>query len=100
MQISYERIGGFAGLHLRTSVDTDELPPHEAEPLKDLINEAQFFDLPERLVSDESHPDRFHYRLTIQDGDRSHTVEMNGSYIPDPLQMLLAELNRVARSYR
>lgn len=99
MIIFFERTGGFAGIRMKTTVDTDELPPHEANPLKDMIYNANFFDLPEEMTS-HSGADRFYYRLTIQDGSRSHTVEMSGSSVPDDLQPLLQELNQLAHSRR
>jgi len=101
MQIYFERSGGFAGFRFQTSVNTEELPPQQAEPLCNMIQDASFFDLPEQdLVANDTGRDRFIYRLTVTDGDRTHTVEMNGSNVPEKLQPLLHELTSIARSHR
>lgn len=101
MQIYFERSGGFAGIRFQTSVNTEELPPQQAEPLCDMIHDASFFDLPEQgLVTNNAGRDRFIYRLTVTDGDRTHTVEMNGSNVPEKLQPLLQELTAIARTHR
>ncbi len=79
MQIYFERHGGFAGMRVQTTLDTEDLPPQKADPLKEMIYGSNFFDLPQSLNAAPSGPDMFHYRLTVTDGERSHTVEMNAS---------------------
>jgi hypothetical protein len=99
MQIYFERSGGFAGIRFQTSVNTEELPAQQADPLRDMVYRSSFFELPEQTLSAEQmSPDRFTYRLTVTDGDRTHTVEMNGAEIPEDLQPLLHELTAIARS--
>lgn len=100
MQIYFERSGGFAGIRFQTSVNTEELPPQQAEPLCNMIHDASFFDLPEELTARDAGRDRFIYRLTVTDGERTHTVEMNGSNVPEKLQPLLHELTAIARTHR
>lgn len=100
MQIYFERIGGFAGIRFQTSVNTEELPPQQADPLRDMVYSSSFFELPEQtLITEMGAPDRFTYRLTVTDGERTHTVEMNGANVPDNLQPLLQELTAIARSH-
>lgn len=100
MRIYFERSGGFAGIRYRTTVDTADLPPQEASPLEEMIYEVNFFDLPERINNSEQARDMFYYRLTVSDGERSKTVEMSGSAVPDDLQPLLHELSQIARTRR
>lgn len=100
MQIYFERSGGFAGIHLHTTVNTEELSPQEAEPIEELIHGARFFELPERIDESNLHRDVFYYRLTVTDGEQSHTVEVNGNSIPDDLQPLVQELMQIARTRR
>lgn len=99
MTISFERSGGFAGLTLRTVVDTDALPPDEAERLRKLVARAGFFDLPGALPGGEG-ADRFQYVVTAEDGERRHTVRTGEAEAPDALRELLDELTRLARSKR
>jgi hypothetical protein len=100
MQIYFERSGGFAGIRFQTRVDTDELPPHEANPLIEMVSNANFFELPQSLTNSGHSSDRFQYRLTITDGDRSHTVEINGAAVPGDLQPLLQQLTTLARGQK
>jgi hypothetical protein len=97
MKILFERSGGFAGIGVHTAVDTDELPPQEADPLKEMVYGANFFELPRELPANQG-TDRFNYRVTVEDGDREHTVQLNGGAVPDDLQPLLQHLTRLART--
>lgn len=99
MQIYFERNGGFAGIRFQTSVNTEELPPQLATPLRDMVYNASFFDLPQQPQMIDPHvADRFTYRLTVTDGERTHTVEMGDADIPETLQPLVQELTAIARS--
>lgn len=99
MKIFFERSGGFAGLSLRTKIDTNELPPQEADPLKEMVYRSKFFELPHELSSEQG-ADRFTYRLTVEDAGNTHTVEMKGAAVPDEIQPLLQELTTLARTRR
>lgn len=100
MQIYFERSGGFAGIRFHTTINTEDLPPQTAEPIEEMVHGARFFELPERINESEGHPDVFYYRLTVTDGDHSHTVEVSGNSIPDDLQPLVQELMQIARTRR
>ncbi len=99
MQIYFERSGGFAGIRFQTSVNTEELPPQQADPLRDMVYNASFFDLPQQLeqVSPRG-ADRFTYRLTVTDGERTHTIELGDANVPEKLQPLLQQLTAIART--
>ena len=97
MRIEFERSGGFAGLLVRASVDTAALPANEAGQLEEWVEQAGFFSLPERLRGAPSAADRFLYRLTIESGDRRHTVEMGESAVPPALSPLVDWLTDAAR---
>ncbi len=51
MRISYERSGGLMGRKVNFSLDLDELPRDQAEILQQLLKKADFFNLPENLIS-------------------------------------------------
>jgi len=96
MQIEFERSGGFAGMSIRTSINTDVLPSADAKEIGQLVNSAEFFNLP---ASTKKGPgaDQFNYRLTIQVEDLVHTVETTDSTMPDNLKPLVNRLMTQAR---
>jgi hypothetical protein len=98
MRIQFERSGGFAGLLVRTSIDTGSLSKEEADKLQKMVAEAGFFDLPAQLSSPSPGADQFQYKVSIEEGDRRHTVETSDQAAPDSLWPLLRELTVRARS--
>jgi hypothetical protein len=97
MRIEFQRSGGFAGLRLATTVDTDKLPADEADELKRLVDAADFFHLPATLKATRG-ADQFTYRLTVEAGDRQHTLEVSESAAPESLRPLLQRLAALART--
>lgn len=95
--IDFERAGGYAGLTLRTSVDSHSLPAGEAEELGRLINEAGIHELRQESLLPESSPDQFMYRLKIQRGDERISIELTEKQIPPALRPLLKFLTRRSR---
>ncbi|MGA7932970.1 MAG: protealysin inhibitor emfourin [Kovacikia sp.] len=96
MRISFERSGGFAGISLTTTVDTATLTPAEGSQLRQVVEVADFFLLPAEIPS-PAQPDRFQYRLTVEEGNRHHTVTMGESAVPGTLRPLLDWLLNAAR---
>jgi hypothetical protein len=64
MHIEFVRSGGFAGLRLAASIDSQHLTPEQASTLDKLIAAAGFFDLPERLHHQSLHPTGIHIKLS------------------------------------
>ena len=95
--IDFERAGGYAGLTLRTSVDSHSLPAGEAEELGRLINEAGIHELRQESLLPESSPDQFMYRLKIQRGDERISIELTEKQIPPSVRPLLKFLTRRSR---
>lgn len=100
MQIEFERTGGIAGMTVTASVDTDTLPDDERQEVCQLIEDANFFELPATVTDSTPRPDGFNYEITIGDGRRSHTVVTSDGAAPDTLVPLLDWLNRAARRRR
>lgn len=100
MRIHFERTGGFAGMRLSTTVDSDELPEPQAEKLKDAVQNTSFFDLPDHLEQGGSGSDRFNYHITVEQEGRSHTVDAPESALDDALRDLVQFLESLARSTR
>ncbi len=100
MIIRFERTGGFTAMPLRLEIDTDVLEPTELQNLRGLVEHSGFFNLPVRLAAPNSGADRFHYKVTVEEIDRSHTVESGDAGLPEDLQPLIQHLTLLARSTR
>ncbi|HVW33913.1 MAG TPA: protealysin inhibitor emfourin [Acidimicrobiia bacterium] len=99
LRVSIERGGGLAGLVETTVADTADLAETDAATLRAHIEAAGFFDLagdaPAGRPAGGTAPggaggaDRFSYAVTVEDGDRSHTVRRPGNELPDGLAALI-----------
>jgi hypothetical protein len=97
MRVRFERSGGVAGNRLATTVDSNGLPPDEARNLEGMIQAVGFFELPPQVKGENKGADRFQYRLTVEAGDRAHTVAFNEGAMPAPLESLVTWLTKKAR---
>jgi len=97
MRIDFQRTGGFAGLTLRKRLDSASLAPERLRELEQLLETSGFFDLPHELHPAEPAADRFQYRLTVERGGRSHTVQAADAAAPDSLRPLLDWLTAASR---
>jgi hypothetical protein len=100
MRIDLVRTGGFAGMRVATTVNTETLPPDEAHALRESVDAARFFDLPSVAASPAPGADRFHYKITVELEGRRHTVELGEAAAPEALQALLERLTALARAAR
>ena len=100
MRIKYERTGGFAGMKMSLEVDTQELPEDQAEKLIDLLDDADFEELPAKLLPARPGMDQFTYKVEI-DGKRGrHAIETSDSAIPEKVRPLIDFLGELARTRR
>lgn len=100
MKIYFERNGGFMGRNVTTVVDTTELPPQEALKLLEILEDTDFFALPENPNGGlEGVPggDQLCYKVTVEVAGVQHTVETSDTAAPPRLQPLLEELSQWAR---
>ena len=97
MRILFERTGGFAALTLRANLDAETLPPPQARRLRKLLEESHFFELPLRLEGSAVRPDRFQYRLTVENENCIHTVQASEDAMPPEMRPLLDWLTAAAR---
>jgi hypothetical protein len=101
MKIYFERSGGFMGRTVSTVVDTNELPPEEALKLLEILDDTDFFALPEEPGGGpESAPgaaDQLCYKVTVEVAGVQHTVETSDIEAPPQLQPLFQELTQLAR---
>lgn len=89
MLIQFERRGGFAGIHKDTKLKTDFIPSNVAEELLELIDKADFFNLPEKFPVPKRGADYFQYRLAIEKEGKKHTVEVSDPAVPAALRAML-----------
>ncbi|HWQ31598.1 MAG TPA: protealysin inhibitor emfourin [Blastocatellia bacterium] len=97
MQIHFERTGGFAGITLKTDVDSEKLPAREARTLNRLIEEARLLDQPARASGAGDQPDQFQYEITVSDAGRTRTIQTSDAAVSDEMRELIAWLTRAAR---
>jgi hypothetical protein len=100
MHIQFVRSGGFAGLRMTTEIDSEDLSQEELQNLREALDNANFFSLPEQMMADLGSADRFQYEITVDDGIRHHTVVANDASMPGEMQPLVSHLERLARTHR
>lgn len=99
MKISFERSGGFAGMHVLANFDLDEMQPDDASLLEELVNSADFFNIPETRNLNAT-PDGFQYIVTVEHQEVQHTLYLGEGEMPEEVRPLLEELSLLARSHR
>ena len=90
--ITFKRCGGFVGKGMRYHLHLDELPGDDASALLRLIQQAEFFNIPENLIV-KFNPDEYQYTITVDAGVISHTVRTNDTTMPTSLRPLVDELS-------
>ncbi len=74
MQIHFQRTGGFAGIKLAGQIDLDDLDEETAQKIRRLLDEADFFELPEHLPGEQTARDQYNYTITVEDRKGKHSV--------------------------
>ncbi|HSL30719.1 MAG TPA: protealysin inhibitor emfourin [Anaerolineales bacterium] len=90
--IFFKRCGGFVGQGMRVQIELAQLPVEEARYLAQLIEQTEFFHLPENFIL-KFNPDEFQYTITIDTEAECHTVRANDSTLPASLRPLVEELS-------
>lgn len=100
MRIHFERSGGFAAAAMKRSctVDTENLPDDEACELNALVASSGVTQLAAPPAAPSAARDVFHYRLTIEDSGRQHSVAVSDTNMPESLRPLVNWLKRRASS--
>jgi hypothetical protein len=88
MRVTFERSGGFAGLMLTTSIESAALSEGEAMRLRQLVESANFFQLPAEIPS-SAQPDSFQYEMTVEMDNQQHTVAVGETSVPETLRPLI-----------
>jgi len=103
IRVALVRTGGFAGLELRTTLDTAHLPEAEARELAGLVQRVDFESLGPGGSAEDTGPgwpDAFHYRLSVRRGGRRWDGLFGEQQVPPELRPLLTKLVARARSGR
>ncbi len=79
------------------TLDAETLPPQEAGRLCQLIETADYFNLPRQIVSRDPMPDRFQYKLSVTHAGRQHTIVVVEEKMPSSLRPLIKRLVAAAR---
>ena len=85
---------------VRTAVDEKDLGPEEAQKLRRLVEEADFFNLSGKMMARSSRPDRFQYGLRLKEKGREHTVTVSEEGLPAKLKPLVNWLMEKSRQAR
>lgn len=76
-------------MKMTKEIDTATLPAEEINQLHQLVEAADFFHLPTTLTNNSPQPDRFRYRITVQESDRQHTVVLSEQALTSTLRPLI-----------
>jgi hypothetical protein len=95
--VLYSRSGGFAAASPSARIDTAELDAHEARQLERLIDEADFFALPNEMMRPRDRAARHGgvgqdvilHEITVEREEQQHTVRVDDQELPPALEPLV-----------
>jgi hypothetical protein len=90
--ITFKRSGGFVGKGMKYELNLNQLPKNDANSFIRLIQQAEFFNIPENLIV-KFNPDEYQYTITVDAGIICHTVRTNDTTMPASLRPLVDELS-------
>lgn len=101
MRISHQVSGGlayFPGLAKSRAIDTCTLTADQADELRQLATAAGFFELPRKLAKvPKGSADVPQHTLTIEDGQRSNTIQIFEPVSNPALAALLSKVQECLR---
>jgi len=100
LRVSFKRSGGFAGITMKRAVDEKDLAPDEVQKLHQLVEEADFFNLPDKIIPRSPQPDRFQFELSLEKSGRRHKVTVSEEALPEKLIPLIKWLVEKVRQAR
>jgi len=95
--VKFERTGGFAGIRLAADLELDEMPEDQAREILELLDDMDFDELPEKILSDHQVADGFTYSITVESEKGGHTVMTDDTSAPEKLGRLFEILTQMAR---
>jgi hypothetical protein len=101
MRITFQRDGGiafFPGLSKPVTIDSNDLSSDEQAEIEQLVRQAAFFRRPEQVGTlSRGAADFINYTVTVDDGEKSHTIRIVEPVQDVRLQELIAFLQAKAR---
>lgn len=102
MRIVLVKSGGLAyipTLNKPISIDTALIDSKIANELETLMQKARFFNLPEHInTSKKGAADHRIYTITVQDGSRTHTIQVTDPIVDPALNGIVSRLEALARA--
>jgi hypothetical protein len=90
--IHFERSGGLLGDDIKLDLDLNQIPDDEAQALRQMLTDSDFFQIPENLNGTAT-PDEYSYVIQVRAGQSEHTVHVNNTTMPGSLSPLVAALS-------
>ena len=87
------------GRKVSLEINLEDLSEDQVKQLDELLDEADFFELPEDLTSQDT-PDGFTYKITVESRKGKHGVRCGDTSMPEYLRPLVDELSKRARMQR
>ncbi|GEO07396.1 hypothetical protein AAE02nite_50600 [Adhaeribacter aerolatus] len=103
MKVYFKPEGGFGffpGLNKPLELNSEDLPEDEASHLKNLIKEAQLFELSNQPLGTTHGADQKKYTIRVEDQDRQHWIQIMDTERDPGLQNLLAYLSQKQKEIR
>jgi hypothetical protein len=99
VKLSIRSIGGFAGPvgAVTRTIDLDALPDEARRIANKLVAAAHLFDRPAAMLLKAPKSWDFRHLVTIEDGARSHSIELHLDAVDAPLRALVEWLDAQAR---
>jgi hypothetical protein len=104
MRVQFKMEGGlahFPGLSTPVVIDSAALPQEEAQALQRLVEAARLFEQPANAgAPPRGAADYRRYTISVDDGERQHTVQVADPVADQALRELLRFLEKQARALR
>jgi hypothetical protein len=99
MKIQFECSGGLAGIHTSVALDTTSMSSDEVKRIEELVNSSNFFNFPSESPPPKGgSADYFSYKITIDTGERKHTIRTNDIMMPNEIEPLINFLQEKSQS--
>lgn len=98
MKIDYESEGGYGGLRIKATIDSEALPAEQAEQLQTLVEDVRALGPTPALDESQGRrvADAQSYRVTIHDQGNAYVLRCTDADMPDRARPLLALLRKLA----
>lgn len=94
-----EQSGGFTGIPLKVEIHSDgrlirdgvtsSVTPEQVTEIDSIIKEINFFGIQGQFEPASNNPDAYSYKISVDRGGSSRTINAQDGYTPDPLMKLI-----------